>query len=108
MDNHLEDVSCKSFSSYENLMQFTGLLDRHEKEIYSGDILKDGNKIFQVFDYKGGFTINTFQDELKDGFTATEALADNQTCSYVESNCEVIGNIYENLDLLLSSKGDII
>lgn len=83
------------------IMQFTGLHDKNGKEIYTGDILQGvGGVKFQVFDGKGGFSINTFQDELTTGYTSVNALADPQTLGYIEGNTEIIGNIYENQELI--------
>lgn len=82
-------------------MQYTGLHDKKGKEIFTGDILQGvGGLKFQVFDGKGGFSINTFQDELTSGYTSVNALADLQTLGYIEGNTEVIGNIYESPELL--------
>lgn len=82
------------------LMQFTGLKDKNGMDIYEEDIIQDKEKTYQVFGGPGGFSINTFQDEIRDAYTAENALADRQTTDYVQQNCVVIGNIYENPDLI--------
>jgi uncharacterized phage protein (TIGR01671 family) len=95
----LEHKVNKIFDRY----QFTGLFDKHGKEIYEGDTLKcewqiepevDGQKpIFEtwrgpvIYD-EGGFYVETA------GYGAIPA------SEYVELGCEVIGNIWENKDLL--------
>ena len=71
------------------LMQFTNLKDKNGKEIYEGDILRSpANEFFEVFwnDTAGRWVFNGF-------------------CFDVENLkfFEVIGNIYENPELL---KGD--
>ena len=85
-------------SEYE-LMQFTGLLDKKGKDVYEGDIvigLRDGCIEFPhvkaVVIFEGGcFVENYFRRDLRI-YTA---------CSYGYGNClEVIGNIYENPELL--------
>jgi len=75
-------------SALDDWMQFTGLLDKNGKEIYEGDILDIGNNaVVEFFDgkfhpvYDGGKS-EAMEDEFK---------------SY---KCEIIGNIYENKDLL--------
>ena len=89
------------------LMQCTGLKDKNGKLIYEGDIVKSdfgfvtntinplifniGNVIYS--DYIAGFVIasdiNDYSPYKTSFFGKTEAL-----------NCIVIGNIYENADLL--------
>lgn len=71
------------------LMQYTGLHDKNGKEIYEGDILKGTFYGFPMPEYDYVFQI--YWDEKEKGFMA----------SYFEpSECEVIGNIYDNPELL--------
>ena len=76
-------------NSYE-LMQFTGLKDKNGKEIFEGDILKGRKGLNPIVEYseeRGMFIVNfqvgyvNFNDELGEEW-------------------EVIGNIYENPELL--------
>ena len=70
------------------LLQFTGLLDKNGKEIYEGDVIKtnEAGWIAKVVYNRDGF----FCIDNKGGFS-TE-------CDWEE--LEVIGNIYENPELL--------
>ncbi len=76
------------------LMQYTGLHDKNGKEIYEGDILKGTFYGFPMPEYDYVFQI--YWDEKEKGFMA----------SYFEpSECEVIGNIYDNPELLGGMNG---
>lgn len=85
------------------LLQNIGLKDRFEKEIYDGHILEDKLKKhrYKVFRVAGGFAINTHQDDLnKEKVFFYQSTSDMQNASYIESNCEIIGDIYHNPELL--------
>lgn len=72
------------------LMQYTGLKDKNGKEIYEGDILKVCN-----WYGKGGMVGSVYMEE-GIWFGATDYLY-----SAIQTNkAEVIGNIYENPELL--------
>lgn len=73
-----------SQAAYE-LMQFTGLKDKNGKEIYEGDLVAH-NASAKPIDVE--FIDGTFEPFSKSDFGWTSTL------------CEIIGNIYENPELL--------
>lgn len=74
------------FSQYENWEENTGLLDKNGKEIYEGDVLKDetGNILTVDNPILGEFIYINYH-EMGSG--------------YIE-DMQIIGNIYENPELL--------
>lgn len=92
------------------LMQFTGLLDKNGKEIYEGDIIqatypsmleplmrKRGERyeiIFRLGAFKA-FDLATKNGDIEDSFLHEKSFGRAHLEGY-----EVIGNIYENKDLL--------
>jgi uncharacterized phage protein (TIGR01671 family) len=72
------------------ITQYTGLKDKNGKEIYERDILKDDGNFLWFVSYKnGGFFI-----ECLDLMANETLLCEN------EMFVEVVGNIYENPELL--------
>ena len=72
------------------LMQFTGLKDKNGKEIYEGDIVKDEvGTVIKVILQPGSF-----------GFDYMNGRVD--VCG-IGKFCEIIGNIYENPELMEKS-----
>ena len=82
---------CRDFK----LMQFTGLKDRNGREIYEGDVLKNDYGDLWVVVWKGTGFMLALNGESKNIYSANE---------YYFSSCEVIGNIYENHELLEGEK----
>ena len=78
------------------VMQFSGLLDKNKKEIYENDILSFVGKKSEVVEVK-------WRD---DGLKCGIKTSDNCTTWYGLSHflekyqCKIIGNIYENKDLI--------
>jgi uncharacterized phage protein (TIGR01671 family) len=79
-----------NFFDNSNLMQFTGLKDKNEKEIYEGDVVKDVGIIGEIIYVECSFRINP---EGNKKIEFTESLLNYD-------NLEVIGNIHENPELL--------
>lgn len=83
-------------------MQYTGLKDKNGKEIYEGDILE-----FSTFDYNGADTQHIGVVYWCDGeflVDGTQKGDDDEVFSlswvFQDSELEVIGNKFENPDLL--------
>lgn len=79
---------------FDGLMQYTGIKDKNGTEIYEGDIIKYSHKavgeIRRVVSYKYGmFGVNGIMDGTHIPFA-----------NILESEYEVIGNIYENPELI--------
>ena len=69
------------------VMQFTGIKDSSGKDIYEGDILKRENGKLDIVKYEG----SSFVVEHESG--NSDFIAEN-------NNFEIVGNIYENPDLI--------
>lgn len=67
-------------------MQYTGLKDKNGKEIYEGDITTDGDMICRVEYDVPVFTL--------------KSISNGNDYNPFYENLEVIGNIYENPELL--------
>lgn len=99
--NHFEEIRerDKKYCNEFELLQYTGLKDKNEKEIFEGDIFVHNNHKFEVVWDSTRFI---GLDNDKSG---------NGCCCYVDSHykdgsssIEVIGNIYENPELLEMSR----
>lgn len=77
------------------LMQYTGLKDKNGKEIYEGDVAKDGKMLL-----KCGW------NKCQHRWSWYKIKNDNIWCHLGEGFCqsEVIGNIYENAELTAESE----
>lgn len=102
-DNHLD---CIDFEPV--LMQYTGLKDKDGVEIYEGDILKRVH--FQCADGVNHYIHHTIKwSEKYNGWVAlnlssmSESDGSPQLFVYAKGEHEVIGNIYENPELLESN-----
>ena len=86
-----EDFEYNDITDEIEIMQYTGLHDKNGKEIYEGDIVKS---FFVDTDEAGNEIYKYYIIEVK---------YDEVLCSYKIDkfmNLEVIGNIYENKELL--------
>ncbi len=90
----LADIQDKKvqFTKDTIVMQFTGLTDRHGVEIYEGDVLSDLNRRFiVVWDDAQARFFTRIARGIKEG---------QRSIGYCSTHCKIIGNIYENSELL--------
>ena len=88
-----EDLFFRDFEEVE-LMQYTGVKDKNGKEIYEGDITicKYGPQIAMEVKW------------VDEGFRTLGKYDGDNYVGFVKNNEEVIGNIYENKNLLEENK----
>ena len=88
-----EDVNCYEHTDFKDveLMQYTGLKDKNNKEIYEGDIVTLHNSRYKViFKTEGArFVLRNDEFELEITFINNN-----------NERMEIVGNIYENSELL--------
>ena len=88
---------CFDFNEIE-LMQYTGLKDKNGKEIYEKDIVDFDGKKHMVTFANGGFGI---WKEMRTNLYSDETRKYHEPLwNLVVDGCEIIGNIYENPELL--------
>lgn len=112
-----EPIEIKDFQESDNfkVMQYTGLKDKNGKEIYEGDIvlieseekdvitdagegpIEQYNQLLPVVFENGAFGVNTESDYMFTiGFHTFKDIENNSG----QTEFEIIGNIYENPELL--------
>ena len=82
----------------DTLGQFTGLTDRNGKEIYEGDIVRYGEFIYHVIEFKHGMFGYTLADGWFVGYGGNSNFTFNPLDKSKEH--EIIGNIHDNPELL--------
>lgn len=89
---HLLNIRHEKFNDIE-LMQYSGLTDMMEKEIYEGDILFEsfGERYYKVVFLNGSFRAEFEGDFEEHSFDLIDVVA---------QGCKIVGNIYENPELL--------
>ena len=87
-------LNSKYYENYE-FMQYTGLKDKNGKEIYEGDILRYSYNIAQIEDENYLVRQNICGWEMR----KTKKKRGQRSVRYTEK-MEIIGNIYENPELL--------
>jgi len=81
------------FDDYDSIMQSTGLKDKNGKEIFEGDIVKMSKDVYSE---------STYYEVVRHRGGAYRLESKQHGCELWlrHTDCEVVGNIYENPELL--------
>ncbi len=105
LHNEANGSTLSTIKAY-NIMQYTGLKDKNRKEIYEGDIVD----LHQTINGVSKFTVEWSTERLGWTLRYAENMVNPRTYEYSVSEVfkieeiEVIGNIYENPELLNTTK----
>jgi uncharacterized phage protein (TIGR01671 family) len=112
--NWFEAHSVFGAGKESQFMDWTGLIDKKGKEIYEGDIVSYGNRLYEVAINFNGFYLQRYKlwnGKFKPAFTYALSLitkprkeGDRGENGGVVDSAEVIGNIYQNPELLSKIK----
>jgi uncharacterized phage protein (TIGR01671 family) len=114
LGKHCEHDDCDCFFEPESfcgvleneryvVMQFTGLLDRNGKQIYEGDILRYPLEE-EIISIRWDTTGANWQFDTHKAFDDGVGRGNWDFKSGIAKNSEVIGNVFENPELLTNSK----
>jgi uncharacterized phage protein (TIGR01671 family) len=90
----VDEMFGKDITSFNEFQQFTGLKDKNGKEIYEGDILSLNDYLNHTAIFWIGY------DEEDAGFSFNEVGYGQAVPAVVAGRSEIIGNIYENKELI--------
>lgn len=84
----------------ESVGQFTGLKDKNGKEIYEGDILSEKWKVEVYCSITGAYMVKFHNNPKGNKPEKLHTYLQKRTTAGCPEDCEIIGNIYQNPELL--------
>ncbi len=91
----------KADIDHKTLGQFTNLQDANGKDVYDGDIVIDElNRKWVIYNAPGGFRFCREIEYIDQNRIIENGLSEPQNAAWFKENCKIIGNIYDNPELL--------